>query len=242
MNGLFRFALEHSLAVHGVCKRLLLLCFLAWLLSGCIANVQIPAVDEFRIASGAQEESIDAGVHGKILLNNLYELLRANEGIEVPICTAAKDSRQCITDGFSVFVWGGFIPGAGGRTCYVFSEMTLGEDQLEFTKDNRSTTFVGTPMYTRGNTCRLNVKDGGLQVEMTRYYASWMGVGQMFMAEGWAIDFMDLNRGIVGLQLELDIKGVLTIGGGSRYILLKFPNVPESLALSEEEIILSDRK
>ena len=242
MNGHFRLALEHSFAVQGVCNRLLFLCSLACLLSGCIAKVQIPAVDEFRIASGAEEGSIDAGVHGKILLNNLYELLRANEGIDVPLCTAAKDSRQCITDGFSVFVWGGFIPGAGGRTCYVFSEISLVEDQLEFTKDNRSTTFIGTPMYTRGNTCRVNVRDGGLQVEMARYYASWMGVGQMFMAEGWAIDFIDLNRGIVGLQLELDIKGVLTIGGGSRYILLKFPNIPESPGRSQTQFIVSDRK
>jgi len=198
--------------------------------------VQIPPVDQFHISSGAHEESVDAGVHGTLLLNNLYELLKANEGIEVPICTAARDSRQCIEDGFSVFVWGGYIPGVGGRTCYVFSKITISDKQLEFTKDNRTTTFIGTPMYAAENTCQVTVKGGGLEAEMTRYYASWMGIGQMFMAEGWAIDFMDLQHGIIGLQLELDIKGLFTVGGGSRYLLLKFPNVPEALSQSEGQL------
>jgi hypothetical protein len=212
------------------------LCSLALLVSGCIANVQVPAVDQFLIASEMQEKSINAGVHSEILLNNLFELLRANEGIEVPICTAAKDSRQCVTDGFSVFVWGGVIPGVGGRTIYVFSELSRNENRLAFTKDNRTTTFIGTPMYTQANKCQVSVKNGGLQVEMDKYYANWMGVGQMFMAEGWTIDYMDLHRGILGLQLELDIKGIFTIGGGSRYILLKFPNIPELLPQSVSQL------
>lgn len=202
------------------------------MLPGCVSKVEIPAVDQFRIASGSHDENINAGVQGKNLIKNLYELMRANEGDEVPLCTAAKDSRQCVEDGFSVFVWGGMIPGVGKRTFYVFSEISLNENQLEFTKDN-TTTFVGTPMYTHGNKCQVIVKDGGLQVQMANYYASWMGVGQMFMAEGWAIDYMDLYHGIVGLQLVIDIKGILTSGGGSRYVLLKFPHVPESLSQSE---------
>jgi len=90
-------------------------------------------------------------------------------------------------------------------------------------------------MYTHGNKCRAAFKDGGLQVQMANYYASWMGVGQMFMAEGWAIDYMDLDHGIVGLQLVIDIKGILTSGGGSRYVLLKFPHIPESSLQSESQ-------
>jgi hypothetical protein len=209
---------------------------LACLISGCIANVQVPAVDQFHIVSERQEKGVNAEVHAEILLNNLFELLRANEGVEVPICTAAKDSRQCISDGFSVFVWGGVIPGVGGRTSYVFSEVSRNENKLAFTKDNRTTTFIGTPMYAQANKCQMSVKNGGLQVEMDKYYANWMGVGQMFMAEGWAIDYMDLQRGVLGLQLELDIQGVLTVGGGSRYLLLKFPNIPESLPQSASQL------
>lgn len=40
---------------------------------------------------------------------------------------------------------------------------------------------------------------------MARYYANWAGVGMMAIAEG------------------------LTIGGTSKYVLLKFPNIPETL-------------
>lgn len=230
MRTFFRAAIRFTFAIDGLCKYLSLALAAAWLLSGCISKVQIPVVEQFHFVSGDQKGSINVDAHGEILLGNLYRLMKANEGIEVPICTAAKDSRQCVKDGISVFVWGGAIPGVGKRTCYVFSEISLGDHQLEFTKDNRGTKFIGTPMLTRGNKCHVNVRDGGLQVQMTKYYANWAGVGNMTMAEGWAIDFMDLDHGIVGLQLELDIKGIFTAGGGSRYVLLKFPNIPESFA------------
>jgi len=230
MNKIIRAATRHTFGIDGLCKYLLLALVAAWLLSGCISKVQIPAVEQFHFISGDQKGSINVDSHGEMLLGNLYRLMKANEGVEVPICTAARDSWQCVKDGIDVFVWGGVIPGVGKRTCYVFSEISLGEQQLEFSKDNRGTKFIGTPMLTHGNKCQVRVKDGGLQVQMTRYYANWAGVGNMTMAEGWAIDYMDIDHGIVGLQLELDIKGIFTAGGGSRYVLLKFPNIPDSFA------------
>lgn len=230
MHGIFQTMFNYCCGVGMLRNHCILLASLAWLLAGCVAKVEIPAVDQFHIAADVPGKSVARVVDGNVLLNNLYELLRANEGVEVPVCTAEKDSRQCIKDGFSVFVLGGPIPGLGGRSRYMFSKTSINDTQVKFTKDNGSTTFIGTPMYAAENESRVFVKDGGLAVEMDRYYATWMGMGQMFMAEGWAIDYMDLRHGVVGLQLELDIKGVFTIGGGSRYILLKFPNVPESLS------------
>lgn len=156
-------------------------------------------------------------------------------GLKFLICTAKRDSRKCIKDGVAFFVFGGGIPGVGKRTCYVFSEISFGDDQLEFSKDNRGTKFIGTPMMTRANKCTACAKEGGLQVEMTKYYANWAGVGHMTMAEGWAIDYMDIDNGVVGLQLELDIKGLFVAGGGSRYVLLKFPNIPESFVQQEDK-------
>lgn len=226
MNRLFQLPVRGCFAIHGPCKAFFFFIIFC-LLSGCVANVQIPAVEQFRMISDAQEIRIDTQAQGKLLLNNLYELLKANEGLEVPVCTATRESRQCTDNGFSVFVLGGPIPGVGGRTAYVFSKISISDNQLEFTKDNRGTTFIGTPMYVMESQCQAKIEDGGLKVAMPRYYASWMGVGQMFMAEGWAIDYMDLSSGIVGLQMELDIKGLFTVGGGSRYLLLRFPNVPE---------------
>ena len=229
MRRLLRDTIKQPFEIVGLYKYLLLALVAAWLFSGCISKVQIPAVEHFLLASGNQKGFIDTDAHGEILLNNLYRLIKANEGVEVPICTAEQDSRQCVKDGIGVFVWGGVIPGIGKRTCYVFSDISLGKQQLSFNKDNRGTKFIGTPMTTRANNCRVIVRDGGLQVEMTKYYANWMGVGNMTMAEGWAIDYIDFDQGVVGLQLELDIKGVFVTGGGSRYVLLKFPNISETL-------------
>ena len=110
-----------------------------------------------------------------------------------------------------MFVLGGIIPGIGKRNYYVFSKISLNKNRLNFIKDNTSTTFIGTPMYTKENNCQVYVKNGGLQVEMTNYYANWAGIGNMTMAEGWAIDYIDLDKGVVGLQLELDISGLFTL-------------------------------
>jgi|GEM_PF-2653013 len=229
---------ENAPGINNAFRRILLVLATLWLFSGCIAKVQIPAVDQFHIAAGPQEGIIDAGLNEETLLNQLYALMKANEGLEVPICTADKDSRQCLNGGVRIFVLGGVIPGVGIRSAYAFSEISLDGSQLEFTKDNSRTTFIGTPMLTRSNKCRVHAAAGGLQVEMTKYYANWAGIGNMFMAEGWNIDFMDLDRGIVGLQLELDIKGYFTTGGGSRYVLLKFPNMPESPSQAASQFTL----
>lgn len=206
---------------------------MAWTFSGCSSKVNIPSVDHFYLVSTAQLGHIDVASHEKQLLNDLYILMIANEGEKVPLCTALKDSKQCVKDGVSVFVQGGMIPGGGKRKYYRFKDINLGDHHLEFTKDNSGTTFIGTPMYTRENKCQANVRNGGLQVEMTKYYATWAIVGNMHMAEGWAIDFIDLKKGIVGFQLSLDIKGFLTSGGGSKYALLKFPNIPETISESK---------
>lgn len=213
---------------HGV-----LMLTIVWTLAGCSSKVNIPSVDHFYMVSATQSGHLDPASHEKELLNDLYILMKTNEGIKVPLCTAAIDSKKCIKDGVSVFVQGGVIPGAGTRNYYTFSNTKLGDHLLEFIKDNSGTTFIGTPMYTKENKCQVYVRDGGLIVEMAKYYATWAGVGQMFMAEGWAIDLLDLKNGIVGFKFELDIKGFLTTGGGSRYVLLTFPNIPDTESLSE---------
>lgn len=210
-----------------------LLLAILWVLTGCVARVDIPPVDQFIVGSTMHTKMIDASKYAQQLLSDMYILMKANEGEKVPLCTASKDSRQCIKEGVRVFVQGGIIPGMGKRTSYGFSNFMLGEGRLDFTKDNSGTTFIGTPMFTGSNSCRVYVKNGGLQVEMDRYYANWAGIGNMVMAEGWAIDYFDPGKGIIGLHLELDIAGILTLGGGSSYVLLKFPRVPESLLHAE---------
>jgi len=189
-------------------------------------------VDHCNIETDLQSRSISVGVNENQLLSDLYMLMKSNEKAIVTICEASNKSRRCIKNGVSVFVQGGIIPGIGKRDYYTFSNISLDKKSLKFTKDNSSTTFIGTPMHTRANDCRISIKNGGLQVEMTKYYANWAGIGNMIMAEGWAIDYINFDKGIVGLQLELDISGFLILGGGSKYVLLKFPRIPDALSQS----------
>jgi hypothetical protein len=213
--------------------RLLFFCLIA-IHPGCIPKVDFPIVDHISVQTGAGAGDIDVGAYENQLLADLYHLLKTNEASPVAICEASKTSRQCTKTGVSVFVLGGIIPGIGKREHYVFRNISLEKNQLTFTKDNNSTEFIGTPMYTRENYGKIWVKNGGLQVEMTRYYANWAGIGNMAMAEGWAIDYIDFNKGIVGLQLELEIAGLFTLGGGSKYVLLKFPTATDILSRSYE--------
>ena len=215
--------------------RLLFILCIVWIHSGCIPKVNIPVVDHFNVKTNMRSGNVDVGTHEEQLLSDLYILIKANEGLKVPICEASKGPKQFIKSGVGVFVLGGIIPGIGGRKYYVLSNISLSENRLDFAKDNSSTTFIGTPMYTKENNCQVYVKNGGLQVEMTKYYANWAGIGNMTMAEGWAIDYIDLEKGVVGLQLGLDISGPFVLGGGSKYVLLKFPNVPDVLSKSESK-------
>ena len=218
----------------GGIKLLFILC-IVWIHSGCIPKVNIPVVDHFNVKTNMRSGNVDVGTHEEQLLSDLYILIKANEGLKVPICEASKEPKQCIKSGVGVFVLGGIIPGIGGRKYYVFSNISLIENRLHFAKDNSSTTFIGTPMYTKENNCQVYIKNGGLQAEMTKYYANWAGIGNMTMAEGWAIDYIDFEKGVVGLQLGLDISGPFVLGGGSKYVLLKFPNVPDILSQSESK-------
>lgn len=83
-------------------------------------------------------------------------------------------------------------------------------------------------MFTQGNQYRVSVIEGRLQVEMDNDYACWAGIGHFMMAESWAVDYIDLDKGLMGLQLALDVNGIMVVGDGIRYALLRFPNMPES--------------
>ena len=205
---------------------------LSWALYGCVSQVTIPPVDRFNMVTAAQSGEIDVAFNEEWLLNDLYLLMKASEGEKIYLCTADKETRACIKTGVSVFVQGGPIPGLGKRKHNIFKEIKRDGQRVAFIKDNSSTSFIGIPMYAKDNKCEVLACNGGLQVEMTKYYANWAGIGMMTMAEGWAIDYVDLKNGIVGCQLELDIKGVLTAGGTSKYVLLTFPNIPEALKQS----------
>lgn len=215
--------------------RLLFILTNMWIISGCIPKVNIPPIDSFKIKSSMHSGSIDADAHSEQLLSDLYVLMKANEGVKIPICQASRESKQCIKNGVTVFVQGGIIPGVGKRKSYIFRNISLDKNKLDFTKDNSGTTFIGTPVFCKDNICQVYARNGGLQVEMSKYYGNWAVIGNMTMAEGWAIDYIDFEKGIVGLQLELNILGPLTFGGVSKYALLKFPNVPDILFQSDSK-------
>jgi hypothetical protein len=215
-----------------IAHRYLFVLIIVWIHSGCIPKVVIPVVDHFKIKANARSGEVDVSSYKEQLISDLYILMRANEGMEIPICEASTELKQCLKDGVSVFVQGGIIPGVGKRKYYVFSNILLKQNQLNFTKDNSGTTFIATPMYCHENNCQVVAGDGGLHVEMTKYYANWAGIGNMTMAEGWAIDYIDLDKGIIGFQLELNISGLFVLGGGSKYALLKFPKVPDIFSQS----------
>ena len=206
-----------------------------WILPACVPKVDLPVADHFSMKSGEQSGQVDAGINSEQLISNLYLLMKANENMKILICEASPESKECIDNGVSVYVQGCIIPGLGTRKYYIFSDISLSKERIEFTKNNSGTTFIATPMYCSDNTCQIYAGNGGLRVDMTNYYANWAGIGNMTFAEGWVIDYIDFEGGIVGLQFEMNISGYFVFGGGSKYVLLKFPNVPAKLSLSGSE-------
>jgi len=90
----------------GRIRALFILCIVG-IYSGCIPKVNIPIVDHFNVKANLRSGIVDVGSHGEQLLSDLYLLIKANEGLKVPICEASKESKQCIKSGVGVFVLGG---------------------------------------------------------------------------------------------------------------------------------------
>ena len=97
------------------------------LFSGCAAIPQQQYVKEVHICNDKECDTAGQKYSTGQLLTGFQQLLKANEGEKVTICSSNPKTRACESVEVCQFVLGGIVPGNGCSQYMVFSEIAMGK-------------------------------------------------------------------------------------------------------------------
>ncbi len=207
----------------------LLVAAAALLISGCTATPQKNAAKEIHICGAENCDIADHKYSTGQLLSGFQQLLKANEGEKVTICSSNSKTRACDSVGICQFVLGGFVPGNGCSQNMVFSEIATGKQpgQIDL-KADMPLTFIWTPVYCATTAATLSVRSpDDISLEFEPRFCNWMAVGSMVATFNFAVESIDLNHGQIGGYWSHAVMGG-GFGRGSGYLVLKFPKAVPS--------------
>jgi len=196
----------------------------ALLLTGCAAIPQQSNVKEVRICKAADCGTASQKYSSGQLLAGFEQLLKANDGEKVTICSSNPKTRACESVGACQFVLGGIVPGNGCSDSMVFTEIAMGKQpgQLDL-KASMPLTFIWTPVYCVTTPATLSVRSPDeIALEFQPRFCSWMAVGPMGATFNLAVESIDLSHGQIGGYWSHAVSGGGN-GRGSGYLVLKFP-------------------
>lgn len=199
------------------------------LFSGCAAIPQQHNVKQVHICNAKDCDTAGRKYSAGQLLTGFQQLLKANEGEKVTICSSNPKTRNCESVGVCQFVLGGIIPGNGCSQNMVFSEIAMGKQagQIDL-KANMPLTFIWTPMNCATTDATLSVRSPDeISLDFQPRFCSWMVVGTMSATFNLAVESIDLNHGQISGYWSHAVKGTGN-GRGSGYLVLKFPKAMPS--------------
>ena len=196
------------------------------LLGGCASAPEQYQVKEVYVCAAEECGPAAQKYSARQMLAALEQLVRLNDGEPVAICGSDPKTRICENRGQCHFVQGGPIPGIGCAHSITLTE-AAGDPQngqLRF-KANMFRTFVGVPLAcaTFGGVLTVRSPDE-ISYVADAHYCNWMAVGNMSATFSFALESMDLDRGLVGGYWSHAVAGTGS-GAGSGYTVWKFPKV-----------------
>ena len=196
----------------------------ALLLSGCAAIPQQSNVKEVRVCGAEDCDTSGRKYSAGQLVAGFQQLLKANEGEKVTICSSDPKTRTCESVGICQFVLGGILPGNGCSQSMVFSEIAKDKQKDHINlKADMPLTFIWTPVACKATAATLSVHSPDeISLEFEPRFCAWMVVGTMSATFNFAVDSIDLNRGQVGGYWSHAVSGTGN-GRGSGYAILQFP-------------------
>ena len=196
----------------------------AVLIAGCVATPQQHAVKELRVCAAGSCGAARQKYSGAQLIEGVEQLLKTNSGEKVAICEADPKARNCVSDGVCQFVLGGLLPGNGCARNIVFHDVEADRVNGRLAlKADMQRTFIGTPMTCTTMTGSLSMPSPDeLWLQFEPHYCNWMAVGNMGATFNFAIESLDLDRGVLGVYWSHAVSGTGN-GRGSGYALLTFP-------------------
>lgn len=158
------------------------------------------------------------------LLNSFYELIKANNQQQIPICSADAKTHTCKSEKVCYFVLGGLLPGNGCAENLQFNDAEKSKVSTQMTmKTVMPLSFIGTTVRCDSAATTLSIQSTNqIAIELEPYHCSWMVMGQMKARFSFFVDWIDQDRGHIGGHWNHSVAGTGN-GSGSGYAILKFP-------------------
>jgi len=197
-------------------KRTVFILLMAVSLGGCAA--QVTSSGSLEVCRGGRCAPAREMVTKAELADTLYEMFRTSATYGV--CDA--NGRTCKDKDISFFVQGGPIPGRGTVEALEGSSVTLDRDkgQIRLGLTYRAA-FIGVSTVCERSDSVITVTSlSDVQIESTGFYCNWLLVGNAVMNARYAIDFIDIDRGVLGGHYAMGVVGILAGGSGTGEFIL----------------------
>jgi hypothetical protein len=188
------------------------------LTSGC--RVASENVGALQLCTGQSCKSAGENHSGADILHGLFDLLKASEGVTVKPCESDEAKRQCLDDGFNLFVMAGPLPAYAHLKSMTFKDIRLSGDGREIALTVAiSGTFLGAPAVCGDfvATIRTNPQNNPVLKGKESFYCNWLVVGNIFWDYEHTFDYIDFSKGIIGGHFAFSALGLLTGGGATGY-------------------------
>ncbi len=158
------------------------------------------------------------------LFLRILALLNESQNIDIPLFTSDPEKRTPEKPAVRFYIQGGFIP----AFCHLQSVKIT--DVLQMDRENLEikfkivpqATYVGIPVLFAGGEGTLAVKSLTEIRVAFKNIGTWLVVGTSASKTEWLIDYIDLNRKVLGSHYSIAGGGPLCVGGGSGYQLAYF--------------------
>lgn len=196
----------------------------ALLLGGCASAPEQYHVKEVYVCAADDCGPAARKYSASQMLVALERLVRLNDGEPVPICGSDPKTRICENRGQCHFVQGGPIPGAGCAHSITFTQAAADAPNGQIrVKASMPRTFIGVPLACASFGGTISVRSADeISYEAEAHYCNWMAVGNMSATFSFALESVDLDRGLVGGYWSHAVAGTGN-GAGSGYAIWKFP-------------------
>ena len=154
----------------------------------------------------------------------ISDLLNESKNVDIPLFTIDPEKRGPEKPNVKFFIQGGFMP------AFCDFESVRITDVLQMDRQNLEmkflilpkATYLGIPVLFATGEGTLTVKSL-TEIRLTfKNLATWLVVGTSGWQIDWLIDYIDLNRKVLGSYYAISGGGPMCAGGGSGYQVAHF--------------------
>lgn len=196
----------------------------AALLAGCAGTPKLHEVKQLYMCAEGECTPASRRYDSRDLIDALAALLKANNDQEFRICASDPQTRTCVSVGAGHFVMGGPIPGIGSAyAAKIWNAVAEPEQQRLVVQTQMYKNFIGTPVVCAAHQMVISVRSVDEVVgEDNPHYCNWMGVGNMTATFNFAVETIDIERGILAGYWAHALAGSGN-GSGTGYAVWEFP-------------------